>query len=105
MMGMRFVWWVVIGVGMALVGVGTYTAVASQAAIDYIKSCSVVTASCTPGGDAGPRFFLIPFLTAFLQEAELVHLSSIVVTGVGLGCVLYGVYLHPPVRGRQVKAR
>ncbi len=97
---MRLPWAAVIAVGVILVGAGAYTTLASQSAIDYVKSCANVVA-CGTVGNPKPQFFLSDTLTASLQEAQLAWLAGFAVIGLGLVSIAYGVYLYSQARARS----
>jgi len=101
---MRIVWWGLVAIGLILVAAGGYAVVASQDALNYIKSCEHVVATCTTAGNPRPTMFLSSSLTSSLQEAQGVWLLSIALLGIGIAIVVYGIYLHPSVRGQAASS-
>ena len=89
---MRFAWWGFVAIGVALIAVGGVTTLTAQSTISYCQGL-IKTVACGSGhvGPAQPRFFMSEASAVTLQEAELVWVAGLVLVGVGLISVTYGV--------------
>ncbi len=89
---MRIAWWAFVVLGLALLGAGVYTTLASQGSIDYLMSCGITVACGGAAQKAQPRFFLSEPQIGALQQAQLAWLVGIVLVALGLGSTAYGLF-------------
>ncbi len=89
---MRLSWWGLVAIGLALMAVGAVTTWTSQSTISYCHSL-IKTVACGVGnvGPAQPRFFMSSATAVTLQEAELAWVLGLVLLGVGLIVMTYGI--------------
>jgi hypothetical protein len=89
---MRLAWWGFVVIGLALMAVGAFTTLTSQSTISYCRSL-IKTVACGMSnvGPAQPRFFMSQASAVTLQEAELAWVVGIVIVGLGLVSMTYGV--------------
>lgn len=84
-------------IGVIVIAAGAYAIWTSQNEIDYVHSCAKAVACGTPQ-NVTSKVFLTPALSTSLWEAQLGYVVGILMLGVGLVLVVYGVYLHPERR-------
>lgn len=90
---MRLAWWGFVVIGLALIGVGVFTASTSQSTMNYCHSL-IKTMACGASlqSSAQPKFFLSEASAVSLQEAEFAWVVGLVVVALGLISAAYGTF-------------
>ena len=79
---------------------GAYAILASQNEINYVNSCEKPV-SCGSIVNPAPKIFLSSSLTLSLQQAQVGLVLGSLAVGLGLVCLVYGIYLYTQARPEE----